>query len=152
MKKRTLKTLGLVTVLTLVSGCSTSNTDSSVIEQPEKITFLENTLNFECTDRNESFYSLYFGVTIKNETEQVITNENLKSIKLEAELLNINDIGREVSREFLAPANGIEPGKSGLLAFNLNPSLGFEWKSVDIFSQGKRVLEKQVYISENLCN
>ena len=155
MRKKALTTVLLFSIVSFLSGCSntgTASSEPSVIDSPEKITFLESSLEFECTDKNEYFYTMYFGINLKNDTGQTITNENLDSMNLEAGLLNINGLGRVDTKDFAVPSNGIESGKSGLLAFSLIPSLGFEWKSFDISRNGNKLYEEPVRVSESLCS
>lgn len=115
-----------------LSGCSSSpssNQDSKVGIGSQDVSLLNSTLSFECTDVNEYFYYLYFGIQMKNNSGQTITNNNIDSLKLEAGLLNINGLGREETTEFVVSQSGIEPGATGLLAFTLRPAPYMEWYS-----------------------
>lgn len=144
----------LITLSLVVTGCASSpnsNQESTMGIGPRDLSLLNSTLSFQCSDKNEYFYSVYFGISAKNNSGQTITNEDIKVLKLEAGLLNVNGIGRLETTEFLLSQDGIEPGETGLLAFYLAPSPGIEWQSLDISIDGTNVYDQTISISENQC-
>lgn len=149
-----LKSALLITLSLVVTGCATSpssNQESTIGVVPKDLSLLNSTLSFQCSDKNEYFYSVYFGISVKNNSGQTITNEDIKALNLEAGLLNVNGVGRLETTEFLLSQNGIESGETGLLAFYLAPSIGIEWQSLDISIDGTNVYDQTISISENQC-
>jgi hypothetical protein len=149
-----LKSALLIALSLLVTGCTSSpnsNQDSKTGIGPNDVSLLNSTLSFQCSDKNEYFYSVYFGISVKNNSDQTITNEDIKFLKLEAGLFNVNGMGRLETKEFLVSQNGIEPGGTGLLAFYLAPSIGIEWRSLDISIDGTKVYDQPISVSESLC-
>jgi len=143
--------MALALALSGCSGSPKSNQDSTVSIGPQDVSVINSTLTFECTDVNENFYYLYFGIQMKNNSDQTITNDNVNSLKLEAGLLNINGLGREETTDFRVSQSGIEPGANGLLAFTLRPAPYFEWKSLDIAIDGNKVYDEPISISKSIC-
>lgn len=137
-----------------LSGCSSfpkSNQDSTVGIGPQDVSVINSTLSFECEKVDKYFYYLYFGIQMKNNSDKTITNDNVNSLKLEAGLLNINDLGRLETTDFAVSQSGIEPGATGLLAFYLNPSPNLEWKSLDITIDGAKVYDQPISLSKSIC-
>lgn len=60
-------------------------------------------------------------------------------------------MGRLEASEFLVSQNGVEPGGTGLLAFYLAPSIGIEWRSLDISIDGTKVYDQPISVSESQC-
>ena len=144
----------LIALCLFLTGCASSpnsNQDSTVGLGPKDVSLLNSTLSFQCSDKNEYFYSVYFGISVKNNSDQTITNEDIDLLKLEAGLLNVNGMGRLETSEFLVSQNGVEPGGTGLLAFYLAPSIGIEWRSLDISIDGTKVYNQPISVSESLC-
>ena len=149
-----LKSSLLIALSLFVTGCTSSpnsNQDSTVGIGPKDVSLLNSTLSFQCSDKNDYFYSVYFGISVKNNSDQTITNENIDFLKLEAGLLNVNGMGRLETSKLLVSQNGVEPGGTGLLAFYLAPSIGIEWQSLDISIDGEKVYDQPISISESLC-
>jgi hypothetical protein len=144
----------LIALCLVLTGCASSpnlNQDSKESLGPKDLSLLNSTLSFQCSDKNEYFYSVYFGISVKNNSSQTITNEDIKALNLEAGLLNVNGMGRLETTEFLLSQNGIDSGETGLLAFYLAPSIGIEWQSLDISIDGTNVYDQAISISENQC-
>ena len=154
MKKICIEILMVLTLASALSGCSSSpdqNQDSTMGIRSQDVSLLNSTLSFQCTDLNEYFYSLYFGIQMKNNSNQTISNDNIKSLKMVAGLLNVNGLGREETTEFVVAQSGIEPGGTGLLAFSLQPAPYFEWQSLDISINGKKIYDNAISISTSIC-
>ena len=144
----------LIALSLVVTGCASSpnsNQESTIGIGPKDLSILNSTLSFQCSGKNEYFYSVYFGISVKNNSGQTITNEDIKVLKLKAGLLNVNGMGRLETKEFLLSQDGIKPGETGLLAFYLAPSPGIEWQSLDISIDGTKVYDQSISISENQC-
>jgi hypothetical protein len=154
MKHFYMKIALLIASSLFVTGCTSSlnsNQDSTEGIGPSDVSLLNSTLSFECASKNEYLYAVYFGISLKNNSNQTITNEDLKFLKLEAGLLNVNGIGRSKASSFALQKNGIQPGGTGLLAFVMSISVGIEWRSLDISIDGKKVYDQPISISESLC-
>lgn len=145
----------LVLAISLVlSGCavsSNSNQDSSAGIGSKDVWLLDSTLEFECADKNDYYYNVYFGISFKNNSNQTITKEDINVLKIEATLRNVNGLGRLDTTDFLLSQDDVKPGENGFLAFALSLSPDIKWESLEISINESKVYDQPVSISESIC-